>query len=188
MVGRCDFCCAHEVEIEQVYVPENPNTRLIQEIPKLFTDITFDPSCHTFALAYEGKNAEWKACAACRALITRQEYFALTDATVDGLFAEYPHVPDTPEKRNWLRSKIALIYGLVFDWQCWINEKSAFGPSLILLQFCAAVSAHPAGNHGTQAQRQLHQPGVAHSAKTQYRLRRRSAVVAAAISARRPNA
>jgi hypothetical protein len=49
----------------------------------------------------------------------------LTDATVAGLFAEYPHVPDTPEKRNCLRSKIALIYGLVFDWQCWINEKGA---------------------------------------------------------------
>ena len=125
MVDRCDFCCAHEVEIVAFYIPENPKTRLIHQIPRLFTDITFDPSCHTFALAYQGKDAEWKACAACRCRIERHEYCHLTDTTVNGLFAEYPHVPDTPEKRNWLRSKIALIYGLVFDWQGWIDEKSA---------------------------------------------------------------
>ena len=125
MVDRCDFCCAHEVDIVAFHIPKNPKTRLIHQIPRLFTDITFDPSCHTFALAYEGKNAEWKACTTCRGKIERHEYCELTDSTVNGLFAEYPHVPDTPEKRNWLRSKIALIYGLVFDWQCWIDEKSA---------------------------------------------------------------
>jgi hypothetical protein len=73
MVGDAISAALTKVEIVHAYVPENPNTLLIQEIPMLFTDITFDPSCHTFALAYKGKDAEWKTCAACHDRIARQD-------------------------------------------------------------------------------------------------------------------